>query len=373
MTLDSGTVRCDRGRRRRRLVEIVSAGIRQTVRVAQAGRRAQDLFDHVRAEPAQVAGRRACASSATQIVAGADSAAPSATRHRSADAAARPPLRHRRQAPRHRAAGAGRDAGRGCSTPRRCSASPATRCFRRIDWATRGPARGAAARRRSCWSSTPRSSRPRATTATPCCCARPIKRAGGASSSTACAASASPASGLGPDTDGVRIDVYGSQRRLPGQRHGRRWRSTSTATPRTRSARSSSAASWSSTATWARPSCTAPRAARCIVLGNAAGRPLINAVGRPRVVINGTCLDFLAESFMAGDPLNGGGFVILNGIEFDGHGRAGAAGRRRIPAATCSRWPAGGAIYVRDPRQQGGRAAAQRRRVLAARPTRTGG
>ena len=53
------------------------------------------------------------------------------------------------------------------------------------------------------------------------------------------------------------------------------------------------------------------------VLGNAAGRPLINAVGRPRVVINGTCLDYLAESFMAGDPLNGGGFVVLNGIEFD--------------------------------------------------------
>jgi len=30
------------------------------------------------------------------------------------------------------------------------------------------------------------------------------------------------------------------------------------------------------------------------VLGNAAGRPMINAVGRPRVVINGTALDFLA-------------------------------------------------------------------------------
>ncbi len=56
------------------------------------------------------------------------------------------------------------------------------------------------------------------------------------------------------------------------------------------------------------------------VLGNGAGRPLINAVGRPRVVINGTCLDFLAESFMAGDPLAGGGFVILNGIEFDADG-----------------------------------------------------
>jgi hypothetical protein len=57
------------------------------------------------------------------------------------------------------------------------------------------------------------------------------------------------------------------------------------------------------------------------VRGNAAGRPLIHAVGRPRVVINGTCLDYLAESFMAGDPLEGGGFVILNGISFDDHGR----------------------------------------------------
>jgi glutamate synthase domain-containing protein 1 len=41
------------------------------------------------------------------------------------------------------------------------------------------------------------------------------------------------------------------------------------------------------------------------ILGSAAGRPLINAVGRPRVVINGTCLDYLAESFMAGNPHEG--------------------------------------------------------------------
>ena len=56
------------------------------------------------------------------------------------------------------------------------------------------------------------------------------------------------------------------------------------------------------------------------VIGNAAGRPLINAAGRPRVVINGTALDFLAESFMAGDPYNGGGFVIVNGLSFDDEG-----------------------------------------------------
>ena len=57
------------------------------------------------------------------------------------------------------------------------------------------------------------------------------------------------------------------------------------------------------------------------VMGNAAGRPLINAVGKPRVVINGTCLDFLAESFMAGNPLKGGGFAVLNGMAFDDQGR----------------------------------------------------
>lgn len=57
------------------------------------------------------------------------------------------------------------------------------------------------------------------------------------------------------------------------------------------------------------------------VLGNAAGRPLINAVGRPRVVINGTCLDYLAKSFMASEPLHGGGSVVLNNVAFDDHGQ----------------------------------------------------
>ena len=47
---------------------------------------------------------------------------------------------------------------------------------------------------------------------------------------------------------------------------------------------------------------------------------MINAVGKPRVIINGTALDFLAESFMAGDPLDGGGFAIVNGIRFDENG-----------------------------------------------------
>jgi len=84
------------------------------------------------------------------------------------------------------------------------------------------------------------------------------------------------------------------------------------------------------------------------ILGNAAGRPLINAVGRPRVVINGTCLDFLAESFMAGAPLAGGGFVILNGIEFDGRGRM-VPQPAPYPGSNLFSLASGGAIYIRDP------------------------
>lgn len=84
------------------------------------------------------------------------------------------------------------------------------------------------------------------------------------------------------------------------------------------------------------------------VLGNAAGRPLINAVGRPRVVINGTCLDFLAESFMAGDPVEGGGFVVLNGMEFDAKGKV-VPQAVPYPGGNLFSLASGGAIYVRDP------------------------
>ncbi len=84
------------------------------------------------------------------------------------------------------------------------------------------------------------------------------------------------------------------------------------------------------------------------VSGNAAGRPLINAVGRPKVVINGTCLDYLAESFMAGDPLNGGGFAILNGLEFDDKGNI-REQPTPYPGSNLFSLASGGAIYVRDP------------------------
>jgi len=86
------------------------------------------------------------------------------------------------------------------------------------------------------------------------------------------------------------------------------------------------------------------------VLGNAAGRPLINAVGKPKVVINGTCLDYLAESFMAGNPLYGGGFVVLNGIGFDGKGNV-VDLPAPYPGGNLFSLASGGAIYVRDPKK----------------------
>ncbi|MGB7590863.1 MAG: glutamate synthase [Terriglobia bacterium] len=84
------------------------------------------------------------------------------------------------------------------------------------------------------------------------------------------------------------------------------------------------------------------------VLGNAAGRPLINAVGKPRVVINGTCLDYLAESFMAGDPLDGGGFVVLNGIALSDQGEV-VELDTPYPGGNLFSLASGGAIYIRDP------------------------
>ncbi len=84
------------------------------------------------------------------------------------------------------------------------------------------------------------------------------------------------------------------------------------------------------------------------IQGNAAGRPLINATGGPRVIINGTCLDYLAESFMAGDPFNGGGFVIVNGITFDDNGNV-IDLDMPYPGSNLFSLASGGAIYLRDP------------------------
>ena len=101
------------------------------------------------------------------------------------------------------------------------------------------------------------------------------------------------------------------------------------------------------------------------VLGNAAGRPLINSVGRPKVVINGTCLDFLAESFMAGDPHTGGGFVILNGVKFDDDGKL-VPLAEPYPGSNLFSLASGGAIFVRDPQKTHGGPAVERRQIRQA-------
>jgi glutamate synthase domain-containing protein 3 len=83
------------------------------------------------------------------------------------------------------------------------------------------------------------------------------------------------------------------------------------------------------------------------ILGNTAGRPLINAVGNPKVIINGTSLDYLAESFMASDPLKGGGFVLVNGIEVI-NGVVYEL-NHPYPGSNLFSLASGGAVYIRDP------------------------
>jgi glutamate synthase domain-containing protein 1/glutamate synthase domain-containing protein 3 len=85
--------------------------------------------------------------------------------------------------------------------------------------------------------------------------------------------------------------------------------------------------------------------------GNAAGRPMINSVGKPRVVINGTSLDFLGESFMAGDPHNKGGFVIVNGIKFNEEGEV-VPLPEPYPGSNLFSLASGGAAFVRDPHRK---------------------
>jgi glutamate synthase domain-containing protein 3 len=88
------------------------------------------------------------------------------------------------------------------------------------------------------------------------------------------------------------------------------------------------------------------------IMGNAAGRPLINAVGKPRVIINGTALDYLGESFMAGDALKGGGFVIVNGVGFDEADGSIKEYDTPYPGSNIFSLASGGAIYIRDPHRK---------------------
>ena len=51
---------------------------------------------------------------------------------------------------------------------------------------------------------------------------------------------------------------------------------------------------------------------------------------------------------MAGDPHNGGGFVVLNGLEFDDAGRV-VEQASPYPGSNLFSLASGGAIFVRDP------------------------
>ena len=83
------------------------------------------------------------------------------------------------------------------------------------------------------------------------------------------------------------------------------------------------------------------------VMGSAAGRPLINAVGGIRAIINGTCLDYCAESFMAGEQ-TGGGFVVINGLAFDERGEV-IGLDLKYPGNNLFSLASGGACYLNDP------------------------
>lgn len=83
------------------------------------------------------------------------------------------------------------------------------------------------------------------------------------------------------------------------------------------------------------------------VMGSAAGRPLINAVGNIRAIINGTCLDYCAESFMAGAQ-TGGGFVIINGLGYDERGEV-IGLEMKYPGNNLFSLASGGACYLNDP------------------------
>jgi glutamate synthase domain-containing protein 1/glutamate synthase domain-containing protein 3 len=153
--------------------------------------------------------------------------------------------------------------------------------------------------------------------------------------------------GLGPDTDDVTIDIYGSSGDYLGSGidgltitvHGNAQDQLGQISKRGKLVVHGDVG---------QTFMYGAKGGSVFILGNGAGRPLINSVGRPKVVINGTCLDFLAESFMAGDPLAGGGFVILNGIRIDEDGRV-VPLPEPYPGGNLFSLASGGAIYVRDP------------------------
>jgi hypothetical protein len=54
---------------------------------------------------------------------------------------------------------------------------------------------------------------------------------------------------------------------------------------------------------------------------------------------------------MAGDPFAGGGFIIVNGLEYDARGRL-RSQRTPYPGGNLFSLASGGALYIRDPYNQ---------------------
>jgi glutamate synthase domain-containing protein 1/glutamate synthase domain-containing protein 3 len=155
------------------------------------------------------------------------------------------------------------------------------------------------------------------------------------------------ANGLGPNSNGVRVDVYGSSgdylaSGIDGAEVFVHGDAQDQVAQIMKDGKLVVCGSVGQTFLYA------GKGGHAYVLGNAAGRPLINAVGKLRVVINGTCLDYLAESFMAGDPLEGGGFAILNGIILNDQGQI-VELDPPYPGGNLFSLASGGAIYIRDP------------------------
>jgi glutamate synthase domain-containing protein 3 len=154
--------------------------------------------------------------------------------------------------------------------------------------------------------------------------------------------------GLGPETKGVRIDVYGSSgdylaSGLDGAEmyvHG---------SAQDQLGQIMHAGLLVIHGSVGQTFMYGAKGGKAFIRGNTAGRPLINAVGNPRVVINGTALDYLAESFMAGNPLKEGGFVVVNGVTFDAQGEM-TEMEIPYPGSNLFSLASGGAIYIRDPR-----------------------
>jgi len=152
--------------------------------------------------------------------------------------------------------------------------------------------------------------------------------------------------GLGPDTHDVRIDVYGSSGDYLGSGmdgahlyvHGDAQDQVGQVL---KSGRIVIFGNVGQTFLYG------AKGGEAYVMGSAAGRPLINAVGRIRAIINGTCLDYCAESFMAGEQ-TGGGFVIINGLTFDERGEV-IGLELKYPGNNLFSLASGGACYLNDP------------------------